>query len=55
VYFKIFGQNRIKKIKITRPTKFIDMQNGVKIMKKKKITRFSKKPLGLPVPLSTGF
>jgi hypothetical protein len=48
VYFKIFGQNRIKKIKITRPTKFIDMQNGVKIMKKRK-------SLGLPVPLSTGF
>jgi hypothetical protein len=34
VYFKIFGQNQIQKFERTRPTKFIEVQNIIKIMKK---------------------
>jgi hypothetical protein len=42
VYFKIFGQNRIEKIEILHPTKFDEVQNGVKIMKKRKSLDFFK-------------
>jgi hypothetical protein len=39
VHFKIFGQNRIQKFEVTRPTKFDEVKNSVET-KKKKIARF---------------
>jgi hypothetical protein len=51
VYFKIFWQNQIQKFKVTRPRKFIEVQNGVKITKKNR-SIFSK-IVQFPVPLST--
>jgi hypothetical protein len=46
----MLGQNQIQKFKVTHPTKFIEVKNGVKIIKKE-IAQFSRKSLGSHSPL----
>jgi hypothetical protein len=41
-YSKMLGQNQIQKFKVTHPTKFIEVKNGVKIIKKGNCSVFSK-------------
>jgi hypothetical protein len=48
----MFCQNKIQNFHVMRPTKFIEVQNGVKITKKKKIAQFCQNRL---VSLSTDF
>jgi hypothetical protein len=40
VHFKIFGQNRIQKFKVTHPTKFDEVKNSVETKKKRKSLDF---------------